>query len=171
VRVSGGRWSGRPGRRASGAGQVATLNTGTLTAYAFAPDRRTLYLAEGASVGADGVAPRGIDTAHGNRIVTYGTKTSPVFTLAGTNSIGAWGGDLLAVVGVGRVQTTVSDKRLATASVGKPPKYLTPTTLAYRHPADRYRMTHAALGLYRVRFPWMSRRLSSSSTSIANMAP
>ena len=103
----------------------------------FAPDGKILlfWAAEGASVGADGVALQGLDTANNNRIVTYGRKTSPVFTLAGTNSVAACGGDLLAVVGVGRILTTVSDKRLAIVFVGKPPKYLTPTTLAYLSPS------------------------------------
>jgi hypothetical protein len=103
----------------------------------FAPGGTLLlfWAAEGASVGADGVALQGIDTANSNRIVTYGTKTSPVFTLAGTSSVAACGGYLLAVVGVGRVQTTVSDKRLAIVFIGKPPQYLTPPTLAYLSPS------------------------------------
>ena len=103
----------------------------------FAPGGKILlfWAGEGASIVEDGVGLRGIDTAHNNRIVTYGTKTSPVFTLAGTNSVAACGGDLLAVVGVGRIQTTVSDKRLAIVFVGKPPLYLTPTTLAYLSPS------------------------------------
>jgi len=39
------------------------------------------------------------------------------------------------VVGVGRVQTTVSDRRVAIIFVGKPPEYRTPTTLAYLSPS------------------------------------
>jgi hypothetical protein len=82
------------------------------------------------------VTLQGLDTANNNRVVTYGTRTSPVFTLAGTSSVAACGGDVLAVVGVGRVQTTVSDKRLAIVFVGKSPKYLTPPTLAYLSPSS-----------------------------------
>jgi Immunoglobulin-like domain of bacterial spore germination len=103
----------------------------------FAPGGKILlfWAGEGASIVEDGVSLRGIDTANNNRIVTYGTKTSPVFTLAGAKSVAACGADLLAVVGVGRIQSTVSDKRLAIVFVGKPPKYLTPTTLAYLSPS------------------------------------
>ncbi|HZE15482.1 MAG TPA: hypothetical protein VE197_07095 [Mycobacterium sp.] len=36
---------------------------------------------------------------------------------------------------MGRIQNTVSDKRLAIMSVGKAPQYLTPATLAYLSPA------------------------------------
>jgi len=50
-------------------------------------------------------------------------------------SVAACGENLLAVVGVGRIQTTVSDERLAIVFVGKPAQYLTPTTLAYLSPS------------------------------------
>lgn len=103
----------------------------------FAPGGKILlfWAGEGASIVADGVNLRGIDTAHGDRIVTYGTKGSPVFTLAGPHSIAACGGDLVAVVGTGRIQGTVSNKRLALVFVGKPSRYLTPATLAYLSPS------------------------------------
>jgi hypothetical protein len=103
----------------------------------FAPGGRILlfWAGAGASIVADGVGLQGIDTAHNNRIVTYGTKSSPVVTLAGPHFVAACGADLLAVVGGGRIQRTVSDKRLALVFVGKPPKYLTPTTLAYLSPS------------------------------------
>lgn len=103
----------------------------------FAPGGKVLlfWAGEGASIVADGVSLQGIDTANNNRIVTYGTKSAPVSTLAGSESVAACGGYLLAVVGVGRIQNTVSDKRLAIVSVGKPPRYLTPATLAYLSPS------------------------------------
>jgi hypothetical protein len=103
----------------------------------FAPGGKILlfWAGEGASIVADGVSLQGIDTANHNRIATYGTKSSPVFTLADPQSVAACGGYLLAVVGVGRIQNTVSDKRLAIVFVGKPPQYLTPTTLAYLSPS------------------------------------
>ena len=103
----------------------------------FAPGGTILlfWAAEGASVGADGVPLHGIDTVHGNRLVTYGTATAPASMIAGRGSIAACGGNLLAVVGVGRIQRTVSDKRLAMVFIGRPPQYLTPKTLAYLSPA------------------------------------
>jgi hypothetical protein len=103
----------------------------------FAPGGTILlfWAAEGASVGADGVSLQGIDTVHGNRIVTYGTATAPASMIAGRGSIAACGGNMLAVVGVGRIQMTVSDKRLAMVFIGRPPQYLTPKTLAYLSPA------------------------------------
>lgn len=103
----------------------------------FAPGGKILlfWAGEGASVDADGVKLQGIDTATGNRIVSYGTASSPVFTLAGPRSVAACGGYLLAVAGVGRIENTVSDKRLAIVSVGKPPRYLTPGTLSYLSPS------------------------------------
>lgn len=103
----------------------------------FAPGGKILlfWAGEGASIIADGVSLQGIDTAGNNRIVTYGTKSAPVTTLAGSESVAACGGSLLAVVGVGRIQNAVSDKRLAIVSVGKPPQYLTPATLAYLSPS------------------------------------
>ncbi|MGZ4305456.1 MAG: Gmad2 immunoglobulin-like domain-containing protein [Solirubrobacteraceae bacterium] len=103
----------------------------------FAPGGKILlfWAGQGASVDSDGVNLKGIDTAHNNRIVTYGTKGSPVFTIPGVHSVAACGADLLAVVGVGRIQETVADKRLAIVFVGKPPMYLTPKTLAYLSPS------------------------------------
>ena len=60
----------------------------------------------------------GIDTSKNNRIVTYGTKSSPVPTIPGAHSVAACGGYLLAVVGVGRIQETVADKRTDRAQLG-----------------------------------------------------
>ncbi|MGZ6589361.1 MAG: Gmad2 immunoglobulin-like domain-containing protein, partial [Solirubrobacteraceae bacterium] len=103
----------------------------------FAPGGKILlfWAGQGASVDSDGVNLQGIDTANNNRIVTYGTKSSPVSTIPGAHSVAACGGYVLAVVGVGRIQNTVADKRLAIVFVGKPPMYLTPKTLAYLSPS------------------------------------
>lgn len=89
----------------------------------------------GASEMADGVELQGIDTAHNNRIVTYGTKTDRAFILPGSDSLAICGDRLLAVVGVGRILTNVSDKRLAFIAPGRAPVYLTPKTVAYLSPA------------------------------------
>jgi len=103
----------------------------------FAPGGAILlfWAAEGASVGADGVVLQGIDTVHANRIVRYGTATAPAVMIAGRSSIAACGASLLAVVGGGRIQMTVSDKRLAMVFVGRAPQYLTPKTPPYLSPA------------------------------------
>ena len=103
----------------------------------FAPGGKILlfWAGQGASVDSDAVNLQGIDTAANNRIVTYGTKSSPAPTIPGAHSVAACGGYVLAVVGVGRIQGTVADKRLAIVFVGKPPMYLTPTTVAYLSPA------------------------------------
>ncbi|HZE06398.1 MAG TPA: hypothetical protein VE127_14305, partial [Solirubrobacteraceae bacterium] len=89
----------------------------------------------GASVMSDGVDLQGIDTAHNNRIVTYGTKSDHVTILPGGDSLATCGDRLLAVVGVGRILTTVSDKRLAFVAPGRAPVYLTPKTVAYLSPS------------------------------------
>ncbi|MGZ6563853.1 MAG: Gmad2 immunoglobulin-like domain-containing protein [Solirubrobacteraceae bacterium] len=103
----------------------------------FAPGGKVLlfWAGQGASVDSDGVNLQGLDTANNNRIVTYGTKGSPVFTMPGAHSVVACGADVLAVVGVGRIQETVADKRLAIVFVGKPPMFLTPKTVAYLSPS------------------------------------
>ncbi len=103
----------------------------------FAPGGHILlfWAGAGASIVADGVGLQGIDTAHSNRIVSYGTKSAPVITLASPRFVAACGGSLLAIVGSGRIGTAVADKRLALVSVGRPPAYLTPSSLAYLSPS------------------------------------
>ena len=112
-------------------------NACCVTFGGFAPGGKILlfWAGQGASVDSDGVNLQGIDTANNNRIVTYGTKSSPVPTIPGAHSVAACGGYALAVVGVGRIQETVADKRLAIVFVGKPPMYLTPKTVAYLSPS------------------------------------
>jgi hypothetical protein len=112
----------------------------------WAPSGETLlfWAGPGDSVMADGWPLSGLDLEDGGRVIAYGTRR-PFLAPAGrlpaavvlpvADFLAGCGRRLLAVTGFGRLRPTIADKRLVYLAPGKPPRPVTPSTLAYLFPA------------------------------------
>ena len=131
--VTAGFW--RVNLRTGSVTQLARLTTETCCVHlaGVAPGGRLLWFwgAPGGSVMADGWPLTGLDVTRAAAPITYGTPARPTMTLPRADFVTACGAKTLAVVGLFRVATTVTDKRLAYVAPGRLPTYLTPSSRAF----------------------------------------
>jgi hypothetical protein len=125
--------------RANSLHELAALPAGTccVNLGGFAPGGRLLWFwgGPGSSVKEDGWPLTALDVSGGGSPIRYGTAAHPTQTLPRPDFVVPCGSRVLAVVGLFRVSSTVTDKRLGYVAPGRLPRYLTLSTRVFFSPA------------------------------------